>query len=473
MALPKIGETISSLEFNQLPEVGETISAEQFQQLIPVRGQDPSARTIQRTATPFERARLSFGDARGRERFIKERGITRVNVPGLDPGDITALAGGALPLSLGIAGAGVGAVVGAPTGPGAFATTTAGAAIGGATGESIRQLLGKALGVRGNDTKSESFKDIALEGVLAGIAPGLGKVTTKVGSRLLGKSQRDLIQKTFNPLATTIRKFREQGVDLIGEWTKLPLKGNLAAVKKQVTQIASASKKQADALIDKAKGDVDFNKFVGQIIDDVSDVLGKAEAGGDIAKAKRIEKVVFSVLENAQKTAVKNGRISIQALQKLKRDLQSELGEQIGAVTGIKPTQSQIQTTTRKAIEEVVPDVAEINLKTRITNELIKVINRIEDAGGARAFGARGQLTLDFIAFGLGSLIGSRIGPVATAVGGPIALGTARKLTGVAASAGVRTLRARGIKALEKVPDIIPSGTINLILQAIQSFIKK
>ncbi len=103
----------------------------------------------------------------------------------------------ALPAAGGIIGGMVGGGAGIPTGPGALATTTAGAALGGAGGESLRQLARTAIGATVPPTALERAKGVGEE---APSRAGLRRLADYSGKGLSAGSAR-LMQSAVKPPA--------------------------------------------------------------------------------------------------------------------------------------------------------------------------------------------------------------------------------------------------------------------------------
>ncbi len=417
-------------------------------------------------ATPLERARLSFGDAQGREKFIEERGITQVNKPGFDLGDITSKAGGLLPLLLGTAGAGVGGIAGAPTGPGALATASVGGAAGGVAGEQIRQSIGGLLGVQGPQG-AEQRKELVSEGALGGLAPGVGKAASIAGKAILGGTAKKLIQKGLRIPATVLDKFDRQGVDFVDEVVKLNPIGSKSQVKNQMLKINKQAKGAVDELVENSNEKFTSDEIIGKVIDATAESVSKAEGTGNIAKAKQIEEITIKVLE---KNLGKNKEISIQAVQTLKKDLQEELGAAGLSEAGIKTAQRDIEKIVKELVESRIPEVAGLNRRTQISRALINSLNKLDNRTAVGLIDAVRSSTPNFLAGSLGGVAGFATGgPVGSAIGSALGFSGVSTARSIASSTASRTGRAQLLKLLEKAPP----GSANVLGQILQRMVQQ
>lgn len=182
--MPQIGETISSEQFNQLYPVGTTLSGEEFGRQY---GQGiPSPATEQQPTGKInflQRLKLGFGGAEATkksEALEQQAGLAGK----FDVGDIADVAGRSLPFIGGMLGGAGGAIAGMGVG------AVPGVAIGAVAGESVKQAIGRGLGIREEVPLTQEMKDIAFTGggALAGgkiMQTGL-RLIKPVFSRIVG-----------------------------------------------------------------------------------------------------------------------------------------------------------------------------------------------------------------------------------------------------------------------------------------------
>jgi len=213
----------------QVPQTGAQPS--------PIGTQSPQTPDERVYASPLQRMIMSFGDDPGREKYMQERGITDINKPGFELGDITGRAGGMQRSMLGLAGMMVGGKLGAlggsavapgpGTAVGGFTGGVAGGAAGEMAGERYRQAIGDLLGVYSGEGDVEELKSAAITG---GISSAVTPVAGKLLKGVLGGTTGTAYKKAFKPALRTIDKYRKQGIDLPKEWADLGVWGT----KKQV-----------------------------------------------------------------------------------------------------------------------------------------------------------------------------------------------------------------------------------------------
>jgi hypothetical protein len=109
----------------------------------------------------------------------------------------------ALPSVGGMVGGLLGGGGGIPSGPGALATAAGGAAIGGAGGESLRQLIRRGIGASAPATSGEAAKDIGLAGLVQGGAEATGQV---IGKGLQAGGQR-LMHSALKPNPSMLKEY--------------------------------------------------------------------------------------------------------------------------------------------------------------------------------------------------------------------------------------------------------------------------
>ncbi|MFH1561846.1 MAG: hypothetical protein ABIF11_00295 [Nitrospirota bacterium] len=253
----------------------------------------------------FQRAKLSFGDPSGRRKYLERLGYEvfqetpegnyivknpqgqfKVTDPrGLDKGDLGDIVGGLFPLAGWIGGAGLGATMAAPT----ILGIPTGAAIGGATGaargQSLRQTIGKGLGVIGGGPV-ERAKEIGKEALMAGATElgigGVQKYAVKPIKEYIGKP---IWKKAIQPFIENIFQFT---ADIPKKATDYAIKHNpLKIITRQfraeefpnqlVKQIEEGSKITLDALQSKWKTVVNPIKNNIKNVIDYNDVLSKAK----------------------------------------------------------------------------------------------------------------------------------------------------------------------------------------------------
>lgn len=210
-----------------------------------------TAQTEGTQASALDRLRLSFGDARGREAYIREKGLatdetgTILQPEGLDAGDITSKIGGLFPMLGSIAGASAAAApaaaIAAGTGgagaiPGA-ALVGSGAAVGGAGGEAIRQVLGKVLGTRGELTSEEAVKDIRNEAALGLLTPIGGKIVSSGLARFATKPIKKMTA-AFSPAPSEVLG----GMFPAEEFVKRGYAGTLTMMKNKANRVLEQTK---------------------------------------------------------------------------------------------------------------------------------------------------------------------------------------------------------------------------------------
>lgn len=123
----------------------------------------------------------------------------------------------ALPAVGGVVGGMVGGGAGIPTGPGALATTVAGAALGGAGGESLRQLARASIGATVPPTALERAKDVGMEAAIQGGAQAIGGLLGKglsAGSARLMQSAVKPPLKMAKDVPKIVRTLLDEGVNV-------------------------------------------------------------------------------------------------------------------------------------------------------------------------------------------------------------------------------------------------------------------
>jgi len=109
----------------------------------------------------------------------------------------------ALPAVGGMVGGALGGGLAVPTGPGALATATGGAALGGGFGESLRQMARRAIGAPAPQSGLEAVGGIAKEGAIQGGAQAVGGV---LGGGLKMGGQR-VMQSALKPNVSLLKEY--------------------------------------------------------------------------------------------------------------------------------------------------------------------------------------------------------------------------------------------------------------------------
>lgn len=147
-----------------------------------------------------QRLKLSFGDEKGKEDYLKKLGYTvsksskgetliskegktyRVDEKGFSVSDIADVAGGALPFLGSIIGTGAGVVGG--LGVGSIPGAIAGGGVGAGVGETLKESIGKALGTREKVSPISIAKETAAGAAGALLAGQGGRVLTATVPKL-------------------------------------------------------------------------------------------------------------------------------------------------------------------------------------------------------------------------------------------------------------------------------------------------
>lgn len=162
--------------------------------------------------------------------------------------------------TLPIAGGVIGGLLGAELGPGAIGTAT----IGGAAGESYRQMAARSLGIDAPATSMEAAKKIGEEGVVQGAGEALGSFVLNPAAKAVGR----LVKKPAGDLFQIITKikpedaatlFKNPKAVLPSAWTKAQNAWKEAATKAGI-DINDASPAIINALKTDAKNTV-FSTF--------------------------------------------------------------------------------------------------------------------------------------------------------------------------------------------------------------------
>lgn len=316
------------------------LSDVQIQQMVRLTGATPSEPLQGNQAAPqattgepkrasaLDRFKLSFGDAQGREAYLKERGITEENVnkPGFDLGDITSKAGGLLPI-LGSVGAGVAtapaAVASAPTVVGPLAIESAAMGAGAAAGEATRQGIGKLLGVRQNTSQKESVTDIGKEGVFGLAGPLLNKATIAIGRpivRHIAKGPVRSFMKALNPSPTLQRsgRFDEKVAE---EVMKRGYRGTLDGMKEQAAQVITRDKPIVDTYIQQ-----NADKVIGKVADmlpRLEKLMTRKQLAG--AETKALDNFKKRFMKELAKETGQDDQIKLGTADKFRRAMDEEL----------------------------------------------------------------------------------------------------------------------------------------------------
>ena len=407
-------------------------------------------------ASALDRAVLSFGDAQGREQYLQKRGIApeNVNQPGFDAGDITSKAGGLLPAALGYGGASLGALAGAPTGPGALATASAGGLAGGIAGEGLRQGIGQALGVQANPGGMEQAKDIGVEGITNAIAPGLGKLTAKVGARYLTKQPEKLFRRALKLSRSSIQAMEKKGIK-VKDLIDLGKFGSLDSLANKADDIVKETQGLKQVLVDKADDVVNVQPFIQKL----NQAADEALQVGDQARANALNKFRDAYDLQISKATQGTYQMTVKAAEQARKKVSKALGNKFLGDAAVKEGQRTVQGIYKEAIEGAIPEVAALNNRIRTAMELKNLAQAAEKSGASVLSKAT-----SVIATMIGGYGGYQLGGPGAVT--PAILGTLAA-TMTAQSPLARTLRAQGIRAVGNVakkvaPVAKPVGNILL-----------
>lgn len=160
--------------------VGSTYGQQRAAEIRALATGEPKKRSIRF----WERLGLGFGGEKEKElqqKIERESGLKGR----FDIGDIADVMGELLPIAGGVLGGLGGTVLGTPVGG------KVGAGVGVAAGESLKQLIGRGLGVRTDIPFTEELKDVALSGLFTTATAG---VLSKAG-KFLGKPIKVITEK--------------------------------------------------------------------------------------------------------------------------------------------------------------------------------------------------------------------------------------------------------------------------------------
>lgn len=340
-----------------------------IQRMIQLTGAKPSkslgGAKKGRNATALERLVLSFGDARGREQYIQQKGIGTnakgdiMQPEGFDLGDITSKAGGLLPILGSIGGAvtalPAAAAVGVGTGglglPASLAIEGAASAGGAVAGEGARQGIGEMIGVRQNESQAESAKDLAFEGTVGTIAPGVGRATTAVGRpivRSVGNSAVKAFTKALNPSPTLQRSGRFPAAEFI----KRGYRGTVDGMIEQTKQVIAREKPIVDNFI-KENSERVIGK-VSEVIPKLGKIIDrKLKAAADSGPVKQFAKRFF---QQVSKMTQGVDELTLGQADELRHAMDAELRRAYQAVaTGAElPAEVEARQAVVKGLREMI-----------------------------------------------------------------------------------------------------------------------
>lgn len=149
-----------------------------------------------------------------------------------------------------MAGGVIGGLAGAPLGPGAVAT----AGLGGAAGESYRQILARSMGKKAPETSIEAAKDIGIEGATQAAGEGSGQLLAPVV-----KGAANMAKKPLGDLFQIVTKIKPEYAQTLFKNPKAILPGVMKEAKEAWRTAAKAAGIEVDevstALIDALKTD--------------------------------------------------------------------------------------------------------------------------------------------------------------------------------------------------------------------------
>ena len=245
----------------------------------------------------FERLKLSFGDreAEARRSAIEQQSGLKGR---FDVGDIADVAG-SIPSLVGF---GVGSALGAPAGG---VGAVAGAAGGSALGETVRQGIGKMLGVQ----KEFSPKDIAVEGALGGVAGGAGKVLGLAGKALSKPAEVTFGTKGFRALGTGMKEPELQRAVLAGDITTDTIAQNIGSF---AQKLQKQSINRLGAVRKTITGEVKADSVIGKL----TQAVGKKAEQPLLENEKNIVEGLRSFLNQEIKSGTQISKKKIDTLIK-------------------------------------------------------------------------------------------------------------------------------------------------------------
>lgn len=480
--------------FNKEAAIRAGYTEQEIQQFMKAQGIAP------RMATPLERAKLSFGDAAGRDRFIKERNLetdasgTITQPKGFDIGDVTSKAGGILPLLGNIAGATAAlpaaAAVGIGTGglglPASAGLVGLGGGVGAAGGETLSQGIGNLLGVR----EGVSGKEVATEGAIGTLSAAGGEVVSKAIAPALLKTATKSMRLALNPAKKTAEKLSGQGTALdeyLGtsaanklnyyeEFVKQGYKGTVNQLKTQAQKVIAKVKPVTDKYVAENADTVIGN------VDDVVNTLAKIESEVvDGAEKKAAQKVFNDFVAKLPDLGVKeDGKLTLKAADTLRAALDKAtanlyLGTRTPNTVNKAKLYKLVADVLRKQVNESLPEtVRAARFQEHIAYKLFTAASEREFKKGALSVltrsivgglgGAIGIGTGGITGFALAGPMGAAtLGPAGGALGGTAGLLTSKALASPVVRTGLSQLLKVSGKAAEKIPAPVTTGILNVL----------
>jgi hypothetical protein len=379
----------------------QSFSPEQLMQMKNGQTQEP------RYANFGERFAMGAGTEAGNQQYMQRKGISEANKPGFDMGDVGNVLSSGLSTALAIPGA----VAGTP-----------GMALGGASGELLRQLIGRTAGTRPQErglagaTKAltSDVKDVNKEVAYNLVGGKLAEVGAKTVVPFLAKSGKKLLTATSGLGSDTVGK--------VGTWVMEQAKNYPKEVKVAQDAInagkdvyydyANKASKTLGDLSKKMTGDSGFysttkNKIFEKYADKPIDMSGGVAAAKNTLSTLG-EKVVSSTQKSAVKQAnkligefEKAGDYSISAVDKFNQTMTDilETGIKREPTTGRAPSKkisdvyskvaAQVKNSIKEPFYKQVPELGGINSIYKDYKQLVATLSKIKDPVGREKFMTR------------------------------------------------------------------------------------
>lgn len=248
-----------------------------------------------------------------------------------------------------MAGGMVGGTLGMVGGPG---TAIAGAALGGAAGESARQLTNRAMGRSVPPTAGAAAEDITKEGAIQGAAQAVGGVVTAA----MAKAAPWLMAKAIRPTATLLNAYRTTAHDIAKTLLDDGINVSQAGLEK-LQRLIFADNAEIQALVQSSPARIAKDKVLERVDQYAGNVMKS-----QVNPSKALEKATAVADEFVEHPYYRGETISPAEAQRLKVGTYQEIGDAYK-----KPQKSralkELARGLKEEIADAVPGVSEINAR--------------------------------------------------------------------------------------------------------------